>query len=302
MNKIERFVIYPTLAVLMILFAFYDLPMMQAMYSQSDVFGIIGELGCEIPLHLLMSASGFWLFRFRKTSKTLTTVLIAVFGLFIAVFFSWYGGKLIQNYLNNKTTTYSFRPGTWFIYPIMAAYLIGGALIAFLPKIDKPNEARAFSFYVIIIYVLIYALMNILKIIWCRPRWRTLIYTYGADEAASYFKPWYIISFNGKFEDLYASFPSGHTMNALAWMILASASSFLTKLKGKEFYIRLAAYLWAALAAVSRTIRGAHFPSDTTAGFLVSFLLIDLMTVYFLPWFRKKLKAEDTLAPVLEQH
>jgi membrane-associated phospholipid phosphatase len=133
--------------------------------------------------------------------------------------------------------------------------------------------------------------MNILKFFWARPRWRHFYSQYEAGQT-EYFKPWYILSCNGHFSDTYASFPSGHTMNALCWIVFAGASSFLSGLKGKEWIIRLFVYVWAVLVAMSRTIMGAHFPSDTTAGFLIELLLFDLMGHFFYPWFHAKLSPQ----------
>lgn len=297
MTKTERFVLYPLLAALLILFAFYDLPIMQNLYNQDNWFGRAGELFGETPFQLLGVVAGFWLFRFRDKSTKKRSVWFGILFIFVAVAFAAYGGGQIKSYLGNKYTNYSFRPGWWIMAPVAAVYLIVGGLIAFLPKISKPREAVAFSYFVIIIYVGIILLMNGLKFIWDRPRWRALVM--DTSDPVKGFVPWYHISFDGHFADSEASFPSGHTMNALGWMIFAFSSTFIDKLKGKEWIVRLAAYLWAILVAISRTIRGAHFPSDTTAGFFFSLLFIDLMSTYFLPWFRKKLQTEES--PVVSE-
>jgi membrane-associated phospholipid phosphatase len=295
MTKIERFILYPLLVGLLILFGFYDLPIMQALYDQSNWFGRAGELIGEAPLQLLGVVAGLWLFRFRDKSTKKRSVWFGILFAFVALAFAAYGGGQIWMYLKNKYTTYTWRPGVWIAFPVAALYLIAGGLIAFLPKISNGKEAKVFSYYVIIIYFGVILLMNGFKFIWDRPRWRALVY--DTTDPASGFVPWYKISFDGHFTDAEASFPSGHTMNALAWMILGCASTFIDKLKGKEWIIRLSAYVWAILVAVSRTIRGAHFPSDTTAGFLICLLFIDLMTTFFWPTFRKKLGCQNSPTP-----
>jgi hypothetical protein len=63
-SKWERFILYPLAAVLLTIFAFYDLPIMQTLFDTHNVFGRMGELGGEIPLQLLgvVVAFGFSVF------------------------------------------------------------------------------------------------------------------------------------------------------------------------------------------------------------------------------------------------
>ena len=103
--------------------------------------------------------------------------------------------------------------------------------------------------------------MNVLKFFWARPRWRHLYADYQ-DGADAYFKPWYVLSCNGHFSDFSASFPSGHTMNALCWIVLAGASTFIDAFKGKEWIIRVVVYIWAILVAMSRTIMESRLSGD----------------------------------------
>ena len=287
-SKCERFILYPLAAVLLTLFAFYDLPIMQTLFDTHNAFGRMGELGGEIPLQLLGVVCGFWLFRFRDTSSKSRSFWWGVLFIVIALFFACYGGGQIYSYLNNKDNTYTFHPGIWFAAPVAAIYLGIGALIAFKSQVSSPKEAVIFAIYFLVLYASTWILMNILKFCWARPRWRHLVVQYGAS-ADDYFKPWYQLNCNGHFSDITASFPSGHTMNALCWIVLAGGSSFLDRLKGKEWIIRLFVYVWAALVAFSRTIMGAHFPSDTTAGFVIELLLFDLLGQFFFPWFHAKL-------------
>lgn len=286
-TKWERFVLYPLGAALLILFAFYDLPIMKSVFNENNIFGRMGELGGEIPLQFLGVTCGFWLFRFRDQSTKARSILWGILFIVIALFFAGYGGGQVYSYLNNKDNNYTFHPHLWFAVPIALVYLIGGGLIAFLTKISNPKEAVIFAWFMIIMYFSTLLLMNLLKFFWARPRWRHLYAEFG-DGASDYFKPWYILSCNGHFSDYFASFPSGHTMNALCWIVLAGASSFINGFKGKEWIIRLVVYLWAILVAMSRTIMGAHFPSDTTAGFVIELLLFDLMGSFFFPWFHDK--------------
>jgi membrane-associated phospholipid phosphatase len=288
LTKWERFVLYPLCGILLILFAFYDLPIMQSLYNPTNFFGRAGELFGEVPTQLFGVVCGFWLFRFRDKSTKARNVIFAIVGLVVAVFFAGYGGGQIYSYLHSPIASYSFHPGIWIAFPVAAAYLLVGGLLGYLIKISKPREAVVLAYFFVIFYLLTLLVMNGLKFFWARPRWRFLVNEYG-EAAKAYFQPWYCWGFRWKFSDSYASFPSGHTMNALMWICLAGCSSFIDKLKGKEWIVRLIVYVWAILVAISRTIMGAHFPSDTTAGFVVELLCFDLLGHYFYPWFRAKL-------------
>jgi membrane-associated phospholipid phosphatase len=299
-TKWERLILYPLAVGLLILFAFYDLPIMETLFNPRNVFGRMGELGGEIPTQLLGVVCGFWLFRFRDTSSKSRSLWWGILFFVIAIFFAGYGGGQVYSYLKDKPwSTYTFHPGIWFAVPIAIVYLGVGALIAFKTKISNPKEAIVFAWFVLILYFSTLLLMNVLKFFWARPRWRYLVSAYGSS-AAEYFQPWYVWGFRWQLDDRFASFPSGHTMNALCWIALAGASAFMDKLKGKEWIIRLLAYVWAALVALSRTIMGAHFSSDTTAGFLVELLLFDLLGTFFFPWFHSKVlgKQGDSQKPL----
>jgi membrane-associated phospholipid phosphatase len=293
LSKWERFVLYPLGVILLIVFAFYDLPIMQSLYNPANLFGRAGELFGEVPTQLFGVICGFWLFRFRDKSTKARNIIFAIVGLVIAIFFAGYGGGQIYSYLHSSISSYSWHPGIWIAFPIAAAYLLVGGLLAFFLKISQPKEAVILAYFFVIIYLGTLLLMNGFKFFWARPRWRYLVSEYG-DQAAMNFQPWYLWGFRWKFSDSFASFPSGHTMNALCWICLAGASSFIDKLKGKEWIVRLIVYVWAILVAISRTIMGAHFSSDTTAGFLIELLFFDLMGTYFFPWFHSKLMPSES--------
>ncbi|HJV61716.1 MAG TPA: phosphatase PAP2 family protein [Albitalea sp.] len=66
------------------------------------------------------------------------------------------------------------------------------------------------------------------------------------------------------------SFPSGHTMHAVAFSLVLA-----------HYHPALAAPLWAftALVAVSRVVLGLHYPSDVAAGALIGWLTAKFMLV-----------------------
>jgi undecaprenyl-diphosphatase len=68
------------------------------------------------------------------------------------------------------------------------------------------------------------------------------------------------------------SFPSGHTMHAVAFSLLLS-----------HFYPSFAPVLWsfAALVALSRVVLGLHYPSDVAIGAAIGFITAKFFLVVF---------------------
>jgi membrane-associated phospholipid phosphatase len=288
MSKIERFVLYPLLAVCFVLFAFYDLPIMEHLYDESNLFGRLGENLGEMPFQLLAVYCAGLLFKFRPKNKKSLNILFAILGVVLILVFAGYGGGMIYSYL--KRPVYGFGAHLWLAAVVASIYLLAGVLLVILTKTDHPERAFSFAVFVIISYVAILASMNLFKVIWARPRWRYLLAESNGNVslAETYFVPWYLPHsadrLPGSTFDDYASFPSGHTMNALGIVFLSLTPSFLPVYKNKGLLLRICAYVWAGFVALSRTIMGAHFSSDVTAGFFLTLLLFDLTSTFFYPW------------------
>ena len=122
--------------------------------------------------------------------------------------------------------------------------------------------------------------VNLIKIPWGRPRMRLV----AVDERAC-FLPWWqpgtdlrdTLVAAGVAAEEFKSFPSGHTANASALMLLCLLPRLSSKLEGKQTALFLTGFVWAVLVALSRIIMGAHYLTDTMAGFAVG--LISLIAV-----------------------
>lgn len=91
------------------------------------------------------------------------------------------------------------------------------------------------------------------------------------------FTKWYVITDRGGFNNIYASFPSGHTMNSAGVILLTLLPTFLPRLKSKEKLFKGITYSWIILVGLSRVVMGAHFASDVTVGALLSLALFDII-------------------------
>lgn len=285
-TKIERFIIYPILVGLLILFAFFDLNITHALYNPTSIYGRIGENLAEMPFQLLCVFACCLLFKYRNKSSKLMNILWGALFLFLALFFSGYsGGRLIsysKNYGWSKALRWTLAVGISILH-----FVIGG-VCAYFAKIENPRKAVAFSLFVLIMWVGSFFMMNIFKFFWHRPRWRYIVTLEGNPD--QYFVPVYILGCNGNLSSNFASFPSGHTINAIGVISVSLLGYILPKFDKSSFLLRLFAYIWAILCAISRIIVGAHFATDVTAGFLLGFLLFDLMSTFFYPFFMKKVE------------
>ncbi len=283
-TKVERFVIYPLLIASLVLFAFYDLNITHALYNPKSLFGRIGENLAEMPFQLLCVFACCLLFKYRDRSSKSHDIVWGIFFVALAIFFSGYsGGRFIsysKSYGWNKTLRWGVAVG------ISALHFAIGALCAHFAKADSPRKAVAFSLFVLIMWILSFLMMNGLKFLWHRPRWRYIVTLEGDPD--QYFVPVYILGCNGGLSSDFASFPSGHTINAVGVISISLLGYVFPKFDKSSFLLRVFAYIWATLCAISRIILGAHFASDVAAGFLFGFLLFDLMSTFFYPFFMRK--------------
>lgn len=108
--------------------------------------------------------------------------------------------------------------------------------------------------------------VNILKVVWGRPRMRSL-------ESADDFKRWYEISGPAASEE-FKSFPSGHTANGFAML---GYSLFALGKRYHKFIVAFA-LIWGTCVAASRVIIGAHFFTDVMIGGYISVLVFYVLT------------------------
>jgi membrane-associated phospholipid phosphatase len=283
LTKTERWILYPLLAVLLVVFTFTDLPIMEGLYNVANPYGQIVSMTGEAPFQFLAVLGGVLVFRFRPKDLLWKNILYGTIGAVLAVFLAAYGGGLIYTYLDQ----FGYGLRLWVAFVVALVYLGGAIFVAYFIKTNNPKGALAFGFYVLAMYAVIWLAMVILKMLWFRPRYRFLIS--GRNTTGIAFRPWYVLSF-GFWNDDYSSFPSGHVMNALGLIALTGLSFFLPLSQKASLIIRIVAYVWAAMTGLARIIVGAHFATDVTAGFFIAFLLFDLASTFLLPWLNRRTK------------
>ncbi len=266
MTKKERIIVPIIGVILLIVFTFTDLPISMALYTK-NLFGRIFEVVGELPFAFLAMLACMMLFRFRsKKTKGISVLLGIVFGLITALF-AVMGGFMAWNYLHENIE------GVPQILALLFAVLLlaGGVMIARSVPREKSREAVTYAIIAIIYFLAVIIIMNVIKGIWGRMRIREM------TDPLTQFTPWYVITSRGGFDNAYASFPSGHAMNAAGSILLCLLPSFVPCLYGKVTLMKTVAYIWMAVIAVSRIVMGAHFASDVTVGLLLSLLLFEVI-------------------------
>lgn len=129
---------------------------------------------------------------------------------------------------------------------------------------------------IMLVCIVSFLSMQLIKVLWGRPRWRSIVVTEGLE-----FQPWYVWGRNLRkaFEgtlphEEFKSFPSGHTSNSSCLLTAVLLCHVVPVLKGRERLVTCCALVWIALVMLARIIAGAHFISDVTVGFTLTFTVL----------------------------
>ncbi len=135
-----------------------------------------------------------------------------------------------------------------------------------------------------IVLLAAYLTMTLLKSVFPRPRYRTVVLGYEGIG----FVPWYspvsgaadLEQAFGLSSDEFRSFPSGHSiLSASAVYILPSLSWIIPKLKDKQLVLSIVGLVFGCTIMFTRIIVGAHYLSDVSAGAIIGTLLSIVYTI-----------------------
>lgn len=285
MTKKERWIVFPVGIALLFIATLFDLQISLAVYGK-NLFSAVFEIVGEIPITFLALLGAVILLRSRsKKNKAVNIALAAAYSL-LAALFAFMLGFMTTNYINENIARAlpSFVPVI-----IGAAGLVGAILLARGISEENARAAVTFAILAVVYLLLIVIVMNALKSVWGRMRMREM------TDPLSQFTPWYIITSRGGFDNRYASFPSGHSMNSAGVILLLMLPPFMPKLRGREKLLRGVAYAWALVVGFSRVVAGAHFSTDVIAGILLSLMLFEAARAVI-----TKLRAKTAME--VEQH
>lgn len=260
------------LLVMMVIGSVWDYPISRALYNQSNVLGLFFAAFGEYPAALGFAAAGAMLISARNREKWLRGVLQALAGCVLLLFGAAMAAVLPTGYLD-------ISMGLSAVISIACTALAVWGILRLCRDADRGTVLRVAAVFLLVVFADI-LVVNLIKIPWGRPRMRLV----AVDERAC-FLPWWqpgtdlrdTLVAAGVAAEEFKSFPSGHTANASALMLLCLLPRLSSKLEGKQTALFLTGFVWAALVALSRIIMGAHYLTDTMAGFAVG--LISLAAV-----------------------
>lgn len=161
---------------------------------------------------------------------------------------------------------------------ILALLILIAANWAMLIWVKDASKEDITTFIKIIVFVFLVQIIviNVIKIPWGRPRMRMIAMTPEAN-----FQPWWVIGSElkdhlmamGIASEEFKSFPSGHTGCATCMLLISVLPMLNEKGRGKETMLFWIGVIFAFGIGISRIFMGAHFLSDITIGFTVTFLI-----------------------------
>ena len=287
-EKTDLLVVCGILVAMMVIGSIWDYPISLALYDQSNWFGNLFAAYGEFFAGMAVLLSGLLLILAHNKEKKLVAVLQII-------------GAVLILLLGGAMTI--LMPGNYLPFPMFVSAIPGVAgavlLVFYAIRISKTADRATMVKVAAVLFISVWLeiiVVNVIKIPWGRPRMRLI-----AQDIGAYFTPWWVaggglkaqLAHLGIESDQFKSFPSGHTANGAAAMLLALLPLLDKKLESKKRVLFYTGVVWGLLVALSRIIMGAHFVTDTTVGFAVTFVIILLMTSLLLKDKSLKGKAGD---------
>lgn len=176
---------------------------------------------------------------------------------------------------------WAFAMKAYFAYPI-AFFLMAltSMLVFFLAGVEDKNLMIKAGLVIMIAMVAQVIILNVLKQINMRPRWRAQL----IDGYVWEYRAWWQFSFdihNFPCPDYLRSWPSGHTATASIAFLLPLLAKTKKKqfIKHEELVLFIIAFVYVIITAIARIRIGAHYLSDVSFGMLIG-SLISFLTVY----------------------
>ena len=244
--------IFACIAVLLAVFTFADLPIAHAVYRPNTLFGEAFEIAAPgaAPLVLLFFAACLFWEQHRKGNRVKAAGLLA--------FMAASAGLAAQQ------MTHYAQEASLLVTGVLAA-LFFTLFLALCARLCPDSERLLRAFIAALIMVAaVFVTVEVVKILWGRMRFRAM------DNPQTQFTIW-LLPQGRPLSDAQKSFPSGHTANGAAVLLLLLIPWVFPGARRYQKVLGAGVFTWILLTALSRMVEGAHFASDVTMGFFIAF-------------------------------
>lgn len=271
----EYYVVGAIVGILLVIFAFQDLSITEAIYNPESMYGLVLQTVGELPSSITAVCAGAVLITFRdRRVKWKNYATIAGSGLLIIMGASM--GCMLS-------ITYAGSTNMMLGVVLMVVMISLAFFFAHLIPKDKGEQAKKIAIMGVLLFVLSLFIFNGVKMTWGRMR-----YVY-MDNPTLQFTPWYLRQ-GFTSDNTYMSFPSGHAAQSSFILMITLLPILFHNLKKHRTLLNVIAAIWIVLVCSSRVVMGMHFSSDVTMGFAITYVLFQLLKHFYLA---RKLPQED---------
>lgn len=254
---------YILAAAALISAAFADLKLDIFLNNPNTAFGLWFEGVGEMPCRLICPFAGTIIFYLAENKP------LKYFGLIVSLGGSSYVGYHISYYFFPDHPISYFGWGLGLFFGLIVLYL--AQFITFEEDLKKAFIILSIA-GIIIMFVQL-GIVEAVKMIWGRYRFRDML-KLGSFEA---FTPWFKPNgINGN-----KSFPSGHTGGASMSYLLMLVPFVSKKWANRRYLCFFIPFVFTSVVAFTRLIEGAHFLSDVTMGGTIGFT-VTIVGIYIL--------------------
>lgn len=259
--------------------SFFDLNISQNIVNTSSPIGGFVETLGESLGYMMIPIGGASLLIGLYKRKNIWLKILGYFLLLLSIGIGIY--FLGDSFIEGKDAYGITFNGTISYLIASLIIIITGVATFFLLDHNEQDRLLKVGLIIVIAMLAQFLVLNLLKYLGGRPRYRFLIDETRNINQESYLNWYQFQPFKFK-DDFHKSWPSGHTATAAVTMLLATLSSSLKfKFKYSDvvlFYIGLAYTLFIGFF---RIYYGAHYLSDVSFGLLFSSLICFLTSYLF---------------------
>lgn len=252
-------------AVFLVIGAFFDLQISQAVYNPASLFGWFFNVFGELPAMII---AAFCSMSIALVSKNKGSTVRSVVFIVLSILCAMSGGMMLSDRIESLV-----KPWNTVVLVVTAIVIV--VAVYFLAKPAAVNNGEALYKAAVLgmwLFVISLLVINLVKTAWGRERYRHMMEIGSTAGFSAWFIPQGLAGGNE-----FMSFPSGHSANAAVTLWFALLPTFVPALKDKDGLLKALAGVWIGLVTTSRIVMGAHFLSDVTMGMAISIIIFCLL-------------------------